>query len=78
MMIIIFTIIGDFVMRTFYHITSAETGKVILRCRKVAKALRWWLRMNGHQYDHGFFMSDNDVLVRLPGIRVKQSDTPAV
>ncbi len=62
-------------MRTFYHITSAETGRVILRCRKIAKALRWWLRMNGYQYDHGFFISDHDVLVKLHGNHIRQTDT---
>lgn len=52
-------------MRTYYHITSVETGRVILRCRKIAKALRWWLRMNGYQYEHGFFVSDRVASVKI-------------
>jgi hypothetical protein len=34
-------------MKTFYQITTKETGVVILRRRKIAKAFRWWLRENG-------------------------------
>jgi hypothetical protein len=44
-------------MKTFYKITSTETGTVLLRRRKIAKALRWWLRENGHEFDHLFFLS---------------------
>jgi len=47
-------------MKTFYQITSEETGKVVLRCRKIAKALRWWLRGNGYNFEHGFFLSNSD------------------
>lgn len=34
-------------MKTFYQITSKETGVIMLRRRKIAKAFRWWLRENG-------------------------------
>jgi len=34
-------------MKTLYRITSKETGVIVLRRRKIAKAFRWWLRENG-------------------------------
>ena len=34
-------------MKTFYQITTKETGVIMLRRRKIAKAFRWWLRENG-------------------------------
>jgi hypothetical protein len=43
-------------MKIFYQIASAETGTVILKRRKIAKALRWWLRENGHQYEHLYYV----------------------
>jgi hypothetical protein len=43
-------------MKTFYRITSSETGTVLLKRRKIAKALRWWLRENGHAFNHIFFL----------------------
>jgi hypothetical protein len=36
-------------MKTFYQITSKETGVIMLRRRKIAKAFRWWLRENGYE-----------------------------
>jgi hypothetical protein len=53
-------------MRTFYQITSAETGKVVLKCRKVAKALRWWLRGNGYNFEHIFYVSNSDPSGQVP------------
>lgn len=47
------------VMKTFYQITSAETGTIVLKRRKIAKALRWWLRENGHPYKYKFFVSED-------------------
>jgi hypothetical protein len=44
-------------MKVFYQIASTETGTVVLRNRKIAKALRWWLRENGHTYRHLFFLN---------------------
>ncbi|MBN2634324.1 MAG: hypothetical protein JXR66_12255 [Bacteroidales bacterium] len=34
-------------MKVIYQISSEITGEVILKRRKIAKALRWWLRENG-------------------------------
>jgi hypothetical protein len=45
------------VMKTFYRISSQELGTVMLRRRKIAKALRWWLRENGFDYKYVFFVS---------------------
>ncbi len=42
-------------MRTYYRISSDETGMVLLRKRKIAKALRRWLRENGHNYEYTYF-----------------------
>ncbi|MGI6340404.1 MAG: hypothetical protein ACOXZV_13655 [Bacteroidales bacterium] len=44
-------------MKTFYSVTSSETGTVILRRRKIAKALRRWLRENGVSYEHMFYLN---------------------
>ena len=49
-------------MKTLYRISSEEIGTVVLRRRKIAKALRWWLRENGIDYSYQFFQSDlNDL-----------------
>jgi len=45
------------VMKTFYRISSQEVGTVLLRRRKIAKALRWWLRENGFVYKYMFFVN---------------------
>ncbi|HOW08897.1 MAG: hypothetical protein GYA41_08905 [Bacteroidales bacterium] len=37
-------------MKAIYEITSVETGTVLLKKRKIAKALRRWLRENGRVY----------------------------
>jgi diadenosine tetraphosphate (Ap4A) HIT family hydrolase len=44
-------------MKIFYQITSNELGTVLLKKRKIAKALRWWLRENGYTYKYMFFVS---------------------
>jgi hypothetical protein len=44
-------------MKAHFKITSNEIGTVLLRRRKIAKALRWWLRQNGFAYEHKFFCS---------------------
>jgi hypothetical protein len=44
-------------MKTLYQIDSNETGTVVLKRRKIAKALRWWLRENGHPYKQLFYIS---------------------
>jgi hypothetical protein len=43
-------------MKIIFQITSPETGKVVIRRRKIAKALRWWLREQGIVYDYSFFL----------------------
>lgn len=44
-------------MKTIYKITSVETGTVLLKRRKIAKALRWWLREKGFAFQNNFFIS---------------------
>jgi len=44
-------------MKTLYEISSQETGTVILRRRKIAKALRRWLREKEMAYNHRFFVA---------------------
>ncbi len=41
-------------MRTIYQINSNEIGEVLLKRRRIAKSLRWWLRENGHDYTSTF------------------------
>jgi hypothetical protein len=43
-------------MRTIYQINSIEIGEVLLKRRRIAKSLRWWLRENGHDYTSAFFL----------------------
>jgi len=43
-------------MKVMFQITSKETGKVVIRRRKIAKALRWWLRERGIVYDYTYFL----------------------
>jgi hypothetical protein len=42
-------------MKAHYQITSDEIGTVLLSRRRIAKALRWWLRENRFTYTHNFF-----------------------
>ncbi|MDX9902759.1 MAG: hypothetical protein RB288_01610 [Bacteroidales bacterium] len=44
-------------MKMIFQITSPETGKVLIRRRKIAKALRWWLRENGIVFDYRYYMA---------------------
>jgi len=44
-------------MKTFYKISAQEIGTVVIRRRKIAKALRRWLRENGFEYKHNFFVT---------------------
>jgi len=44
-------------MRTLYEISSKETGTVIIKCRKISKALRRWLRENDIEFNHRFFLA---------------------
>jgi hypothetical protein len=42
-------------LKARFLITSDEFGTVLLRRRRIAKALRWWLRQNGFTYKNNFF-----------------------
>jgi hypothetical protein len=42
-------------MRTIYRVDSKELGEILLKRRKIAKALRWWLRENGYEYTSSYF-----------------------
>jgi len=44
------------VMRPYYQITAEEIGIVLLRKRKIAKALRRWLRENGLTYEYNIYI----------------------
>jgi hypothetical protein len=44
-------------MKTTYRINTNETGEVLLKRRKIAKAYRWWLRENGYKYTSDFFIN---------------------
>ena len=43
-------------MKVHYQVISEEIGTVILKRRKIAKALRWWLRENRFSCEHAFFV----------------------
>ena len=43
-------------MKTYYQITAEEIGIVLLRKRKIAKALRRWLREKGLTYEYNFYI----------------------
>ncbi len=47
---------SDKKMKTYYQITAEEIGIVLLRKRKIAKALRRWLRERGHSYEYIFYL----------------------
>jgi hypothetical protein len=40
-------------------ISSVETGTILLKRRRIAKALRWWLRDNGFQFTSVYYLSEN-------------------
>lgn len=42
-------------MIVLYQIKSEVTGPVLIRRRKIAKALRWWLRENGIMYEYKYY-----------------------
>jgi diadenosine tetraphosphate (Ap4A) HIT family hydrolase len=44
-------------MRTIYRIQAKEIGEVLLKRRKIAKALRWWLRENGYSYTSNYYFN---------------------
>jgi len=42
-------------MKVIYQFSSEVTGSVLIRRRKIAKALRWWLRENGYEYQYTYY-----------------------
>jgi len=42
-------------MKAIYMVRSEETGTVYLKRRKIARALRWWLRENGLTFQYRYF-----------------------
>ena len=55
-------------MRALYQVKSEEFGTVVLRRRKIAKALRWWLREKGHPCEHTLLpMVHNHISVNNTG-----------
>ncbi len=45
-------------MRTTYRISAKEIGTIYLKRRKIAKALRWWLRENGILFHYSYSFND--------------------
>ena len=43
-------------MKPYYQITAEGIGIVLLRKRKIAKALRRWLREKGLSYEYVFYI----------------------
>jgi hypothetical protein len=46
-------------MKTVYMISSKEIGTIYLKRRKIAKALRWWLRENGVPFNYSYSFNGN-------------------
>jgi hypothetical protein len=46
-------------MRTVYMISAREIGTIYLKRRKIAKALRWWLRENGVEFQYSYSFNNN-------------------
>jgi hypothetical protein len=51
-------------MKVHYQIISEETGIVLLRNRKVAQALEWWLSENGFSFRDEFFVPRSYYLIK--------------
>jgi len=46
-------------MKIIYQIKSDVTGMILLKRRKIAKSLRWWLRENGFEFTYNFSCSQS-------------------
>jgi hypothetical protein len=46
-------------MRTVYMISAKDIGTIYLKRRKIAKALRWWLRENGVSFQYSYSFNNN-------------------
>ena len=55
-------------MKAYYQIISNETGTVLLKQRKIAKSLRWWLRENDFPFEHEFFIQRGFYFVKSKDI----------
>ena len=44
-------------MKAVYRITANEIGTVFLKRRKIAKALRRWLREKGIEFDYKYYLA---------------------
>ena len=44
-------------MKAVYKIKADDFGTFLLKRRKIAKALRWWLRENGYEFTSTYFLS---------------------
>ena len=51
-------------MKVHYQIISEETGIVLLKNRKIAKALGWWLNEHGFPFHDTFFVPRSFYLFR--------------
>jgi hypothetical protein len=51
-------------MKVHYQIISESTGIVLLKNRRVAKALGWWLRENGITFHDSLFVPRSFYLFR--------------
>jgi hypothetical protein len=51
-------------MKVHYQIISEETGTVLLKNRKIAKALECWLKENGISFRDAFFVPRSFYLFR--------------
>jgi hypothetical protein len=51
-------------MKVHYQIISDETGIVLLKNRKIAKALGWWLSENGISFSNSLFVPRSFYLFR--------------
>ena len=52
-------------MKVHYQIISEETGNVLLKNRKIAKALTCWLSENGFSFSDAFFVPRSFYLFRM-------------
>lgn len=43
-------------MRALYRISAQDIGSVALKKRRIAKALRWWLRENELPFEYSFYI----------------------
>jgi len=42
-------------LKAIYQFQSEATGRILIKRRRIAKALRWWLRENGIPYEYSYY-----------------------